>query len=107
MAMKHRPTKAELRAELERHVDDFIVQGGEIRAVPRGATGWGTPMAAKPDFAFERPKESRTPLPEVVASIEARKIKSAPPPKPRRRAPRKKALYDDFGELVRWVWVDE
>ncbi|HEY5717477.1 MAG TPA: hypothetical protein VIS52_03225 [Motiliproteus sp.] len=105
--MKHRPTKAELRAELERHIDDYLAQGGAINEVPRGASGWATPLAATPDFAFERPKESRTPLPEVVASIEARKIKPTPVAKSRRRAPRKKAIYDDFGELVRWVWVDE
>jgi len=105
--MKRRPTKAEIRAELENHVEDFLVHGGEIREVARGATGWGTPLAIKPDFAVERPKEPRTQVQDVVATIEARKIKSAPAPKPpRRRAPRKKALYDDFGELIRWVWVD-
>ncbi|WP_210398036.1 hypothetical protein [Motiliproteus sediminis] len=105
--MKHRPTKAELRESLQRDVEEFLTQGGEIAEVPRGATGWDNPLAAKPDFAFVGPRNERTPVQEVVAAIESRKSK---PPKPttrrQRQRPRKKAVYDDFGELIRWVWVD-
>ena len=106
--MKRRPSKAELRAELNRAMDEFLARGGEVREVPRGATGWENPLAAKPDFAFVGPRESRTPVNDVVASIESRKGKSTTPTaKPKRRAPRKKPVYDDFGEVIRWIWVNE
>jgi hypothetical protein len=27
--------------------------------------------------------------------------------KPKKRQPKKKMIYDDFGEPLRWEWVDE
>lgn len=105
--MKHRPTKAELRESLQRDVEEFLNHGGEIAEIPRGATGWENPLAAKPDFAFVGPRNERTPVQDVVATIESRKVKPARQAAPAgRRGPRKKAIYDDFGELIRWVWVD-
>jgi hypothetical protein len=45
-------------------------------------------------------------LPEVVAAIEARK-KPPLPQKPKKLRPRKKVILDDFGQPLRWEWVEE
>jgi hypothetical protein len=50
-------------------------------------------------------------VPEVVAAIEARR-KDKMSGKPQRKRsrlpqPRRKIIYDDFGEPVRRIWVDD
>jgi hypothetical protein len=44
----------------------------------------------------------------VVAAIEARKKhrKQAAAPKRASRQPKRRLVYDDFGEPLRWEWVD-
>jgi hypothetical protein len=43
-----------------------------------------------------------------VSALDSRKKKKAPP-KPAKvsKSPKKKIIYDDFGEPVREVWADE
>ena len=56
------------------------------------------------------PKSPRTPVPEVVAAIEARRLakKSRAPQRQRRLPhPRRKVIYDDFGEPLRRIWQEE
>ncbi|MCP5205953.1 MAG: hypothetical protein H7A01_02000 [Hahellaceae bacterium] len=106
--MKRRPTKAEIRAMLEEQVDDYLQKGGDMQQVANGISGRHDPSAPiKPNFiAFDQPKEGRTPVPEVVAAIDLRK-KPVKKPAPRRRSPKKRIIYDDFGEPLRWEWVEE
>ncbi len=105
--MKRPPTKKDIRQDLERQVQDYLREGGEITSVAQGTTGldnrrpWSHPFQAG---SGSEPRQERTPVPEVVAAIEARKHKHRPEPK--RRRPRKQWIYDDFGEPVRWVWKD-
>lgn len=106
--MKHVPSKKELQAELDKQVRDFVEHGGNIDQVERGQTGldrekpWVNPFKSTEG----EKSQSRTPVPEVVAAIDARK--SAPKkPKPKHRKPSKKWILDDFGEPVRWVWSDQ
>ena len=60
---------------------------------------------------FVEPRTSRTLVPEVVAAIEARRqtmLKRTPAPKRSRLPkPRRKIIYDDFGEPLRKVWVED
>ena len=59
---------------------------------------------------FLEPKSQRTLVPEVVAAIEARRQKKfsrKPARKGRIAQPRRKVIYDDFGEPLRRVWVDD
>ncbi len=105
--MKHIRSKKEIHAELQREVEAFISHGGNINQIEQGKSGlspdkpWINPFktsdGAKP--------QARTPLPDVVAAIDARK---GPKKKvhPKRRKPEKKWILDDFGEPVRWVWAD-
>lgn len=111
--LKKPVTKSDIRAELERETEQFLKGGGEVDNVPRGTSGKDANDA--PLFLnrrlFVEPRSDRTPVPEVVAAIEARrqeKLKRRPAPKRSRMPkPRKKIIYDDFGEPLRKVWVDE
>lgn len=111
--LKKPVSRADIRAELEREMEQFLNHGGEVDRVPRGTSGKNANDA--PLFLnrrlFVEPRGERTPVPEVVAAIEARrqaKLKRRPAPKRSRLPkPRKKIIYDDFGEPLRKVWVDE
>jgi len=108
--MKVPPTKAELRARLEQEMQQFLRGGGEIERVPTGLSGRepGDPPPRSPVELFSQPKSARTPIPEVIAALEARR---RPARKPRHhgreRKPRRKMLYDDFGEPLRLVWEED
>lgn len=114
--MKKLETKAELRAALERETSRFLARGGEVEAVPQGTSG-KDPLAAPLYLTrrlFLEPRSERTLVPEVVAAIEARRralLKrggtSAKTRNKRRNLPRRKVVYDDFGEPLRRIWVEE
>ncbi len=106
--MKALPTKAQIRHEMEQQLQDYLARGGQVISVARGVSGRidGNNQGSRP--FVEQSRDSRTPVVDVVATIEARKkTKSLPPSVNRTKRPRKKMLYDDFGEPLRWVWVDE
>ena len=94
-------------------MDRFLSRGGKVEEVPQGRSGKD---ASEPPLFLSRrlflePKTSRTHVPEVVAAIEERRkamLKRSPTPKRSRLPkPRKKVIYDDFGEPLRKVWVDD
>lgn len=110
--MEKPPSKAQLRRQIEWQVTDYIDRGGEVLNVPRGISG-REPNAGplpSPHLTPAAPRAERTYVPEVVAAIEARR---AQPPKTktlrgrRKSAPRKQFVYDDFGEPLRWHWVED
>lgn len=105
-------SKESLRLELEQATRQFLTGGGEVKSVPSGTSAWepGTrPPPSRP--LFTEPREERTPVNDVVATIEARreaqKQKRKPTRNRRDRRPRRRVIYDDFGEPLRHVWVDE
>lgn len=111
--VKKLPDKADLRADLDRETRRFLQEGGEVKSVPSGVSG-KDPLAPPLYLTrrlFSEPRAERTLIPEVVAAIEERRkalqnkrpaTKTANRPRPRR-----KTLYDDFGEPLRQIWVDE
>lgn len=101
-------TKADIRAEIEQQVADFLRQGGAVDEVERGISGHDNDNGPiKPDNnAFQQPRAERTYVPEVVAALEQRRKKMHEKPKPVKRRPRKKIIYDDFGEPLRWEWEE-
>lgn len=105
--MKPLKTKAQIRNEINRQIDDFLNSGGEVNEVPRGTSG---NLANENLFAkttSDSAPQTRTPVTEVVQALEARKkSKHAKPVTTRNRKPKKKLITDDFGEPVRWVWED-
>jgi hypothetical protein len=105
--MKPTKTKRELRNELEQQMRDFMHQGGAVNAVPQGLSGREDTRVPLASIFTGQGSEDRTPLPEVVSAIEARRksgIKSKSGYKPR---PKKKIILDDFGQPLRWEWVEE
>jgi hypothetical protein len=110
--MKKIITKKQIRLDLEQQVNEFLHQGGDVQQIKRGVSGRhpGDPPLKASNSFFSKAREERTYLPEVVAALEARrqeksgKTKAKPPTASK---PRKKMIYDDFGEPLRWEWVDE
>lgn len=111
--VKKLPTKEELRAQLEREVSSYLLDGGEVDEVPNGISGKdpSKPPVYLSGRLFNEPPASRTYVPEVIAAIEARRkdsLKRTPAKKSSRLPkPRSKVIYDDFGEPLRRVWVDD
>jgi hypothetical protein len=112
--VKKLPNKAELRAALEQETNRYLKSGGKVEQVPQGASGTD-PEKAQSFYSgalFSQPPSPRTFVPEVVAAIEKRRgqLKSKGRPVRKRSRlpnPRRKVVYDDFGEPIRKVWVDE
>ncbi|MBY4675109.1 hypothetical protein [Marinobacterium arenosum] len=107
----NRPTKAQLRHEHEQQIKEFLAHGGKIQQVKMGATGLVDGKYNTRNIQINPAKQQRTPIPEVVAAIDSRRgSRSKNRPKPvtsRHHQRRQKVIYDDFGEPLRTVWVDE
>lgn len=107
--MKPLISKADIRGDIDEQIADFLTKGGAIAEVERGLSGRVNPNGPlKPDNStFQQPKVGRTYVPEVIAAIDERrntKPAAKPTAKPKTK---KKIIYDDFGEPLRWVWVEE
>jgi len=111
--VKQLSDKAHIREELEREVNRFLNEGGAVNAIARGVSGQDRGDGSKPAHRFKtyepKPREERTYVPEVVAAIEARRKKGKDPAKLRPKKPKlvRKAIYDDFGEPIRYEWVEK
>ena len=110
--MTKRPSKRQIREQLNSDVEAFIQSGGELRQIEKGLSGLGHQVEAP--LAFEQKKE-RTPVDDVLKNIdskreqlkEERRLKSrynnSTTAATSHRA-KKKIIYDDFGEPLRVVW---
>ncbi|MFK7975791.1 MAG: hypothetical protein AB8C02_06620 [Halioglobus sp.] len=110
--MKKPTSKADIRETLQAQMDQFLQDGGSVNKIGQGISGQnpGDPPVFLNRRLFIEPKEKRTLVPEVVAAIEARrkeKFARKPARKGRRAQPRRKTIYDDFGEPLRRVWTDD
>jgi len=106
--MKPIKTKREIRQELDQQINEFLNHGGAVKEVPRGLSGRENGNAPLVSIFEGQGTENRTPLPDVVAAIEARRKPQAPIHKSLRKPrPRKKVILDDFGQPLRWEWVEE
>lgn len=99
------PKKSQIRSELEEQMQQYLKDGGEVKAIPQGHSGHTDNRNVFGNLGDNPPRQERTPLDEVVKNLDARKQPNAQQKKHRR--PRKKLITDDFGEPLRWVWVDE
>ncbi len=105
--MTRRPDKAQIRNEIDQQVREFVSRGGIISQVKQGETGLGVNASLNPNGFGDRPRDTRTPVTEAMASIEIRRKAKVSTHYQRPKRPRKKMLFDDFGEPLRWVWVEE
>lgn len=107
--MKKIPTKADVRKALQAEVQAFIASGGSVDQVPAGQSGKD---AAQPEHRtmreiFTGPKQERTPLDHVVAELQSRRHNNSTSKLKLTKRPKKKVIYDDFGEPIRTVWIEE
>ncbi|ROS04940.1 hypothetical protein EDC56_0457 [Sinobacterium caligoides] len=105
--MKKLPSKADIRADLDAQINAYLDGGGQVNHVQRGLSGridTSKPLSAN-SIGFEKPKDTRTSLGNVVSEIEARRSPAKEPASIKKRV-RKKIIYDDFGEPLRWVWEE-
>ena len=106
--MKPIKTKRQLRDELNQQVSEFLDHGGSVKEVPRGLSGREDARGPLVSIFDGQGGEDRTPGPEVVAAIEARRKPHPPLHKSNRKPrPRKRVILDDFGQPLRWEWVEE
>lgn len=105
--MKPLKTKAQIRSEIAQQVDSFLVDGGAVNEVPMGATGRDPGHCLPLPISFDKNQQSRTQVQDVISAIEERRGHKAPLKAQRRNKPRKKLIYDDFGQPLRWQWVEE
>lgn len=109
--MKKLPTKADIRDEMQKQIDDFLQRGGEVKNIAPGISGRhpGDGPLRGNNTVFEPRAEERTFVPEVVAALEERSKQlrnPTPAPKKNHSKPKKVPVYDDFGEILRWEWRD-
>jgi hypothetical protein len=107
-----RTSKRELRERLEQEVKDYLNQGGAVRSVARGESALVNGRYDEKPLAFEKPKEERTPVDELLKNIDhkrasMRKTTRASTKSSTVRKPKKKVIYDDFGEPLRVIWEDD
>jgi hypothetical protein len=102
-------SKHTLRRELRKKTQEFLGKGGEIKKCQQGETGEPTDQPrAKSVFVSPSPIKNRTYVNDVVAKIDERKRKSITKKLSKvAKRPKKKVIYDDFGDPLREVWVDE
>ncbi|MAS24557.1 MAG: hypothetical protein CMI08_13365 [Oceanospirillaceae bacterium] len=110
--MKKHRSKREIREQLDQEVQDFLDHGGSVRQVDRGETGLVDGRYNDRSLGFEKPREARTPLSDVMKTLDQRKEERRqnnrrPAAPTRAKKPRKKIIYDDFGEPLRVIWEDD
>ena len=104
--IKPTKTRRQLHQELEEQIQNYLESGGQVNEIPRGLSGRMDTNGPLVVLFEGNSNEDRTPLPDVVAAIEARK-KPPSPLKPKKSKPRKKVILDDFGQPLRWEWVED
>jgi hypothetical protein len=105
--MKPTKTKRELRDELQQQMSAYLNQGGAVNAVPQGLSGREDTRAPLASIFAGQSSEERTLLPGIVAAIEARRKPGIISKSTRKPRPKKKVILDDFGQPLRWEWVEE
>lgn len=105
--MNKRPSKNQVRDQISQEVEEFLRQGGEVKELERGVSGLVNGAYNDRSQGFEKPKEQRTPVDHLLRDIDQRRQqKHKPERKTPSRRPRKKIIYDDFGEPLRIIWED-
>ena len=105
--MRELISKAQKRALLEQEMEKYLAKGGAVEEVEQGISGRENPMKALLPVLFNEKILKRTDARAELKKVDARKHPNKRPPtikaKPRKKIP----VYDDFGEILRWVWNDE
>ncbi len=104
--MHKRPTKREIRQQMEQEISQYLTEGGEVKEFQRGESGLINGKLNDRSSGFGQGKQQRTPLNDVLNTVDERKKSGNTSPVDKPRRPHKKIIYDDFGEPIREVWVE-
>lgn len=91
---------------IEQQVVEFLRDGGEVDSIARGVSAHTDAGSPRPPSLFEGPSAPRTPVADVISSLEARRRSGRNGPAKNRKRPQRVPVYDDFGEVIRWVWQE-
>ncbi len=98
-------TKKDVREEMEREISQYLTSGVAIDEIQQGISGRENNSNLNQTIPFvEGEKQTRTPLTEEVKSLDERKNKKKSLTSSPVYRPKKRIIYDDFGEPVREVW---
>jgi hypothetical protein len=98
-------TKKDVREEMEREISQYLTGGGAIDEIQQGISGRENNSNLNQTIPFvEGEKQARTPLTEEVRSLDERKNKKKTAASSPLYRPKKRIIYDDFGEPVREIW---
>ena len=105
-------SKSEIRRHLKKQTSSFLARGGEVEIIPKGSSAHdiGEEPAWLKNRVFVDPATKRTPIPEVIKAMEERRLsmkKSKSEKKSCNTKSKQKIIYDDFGEPLRRIWIDE
>tara|TARA_E500000178_G_scaffold313842_2_gene331609 strand:- start:30968 stop:31297 length:330 start_codon:yes stop_codon:yes gene_type:complete len=103
-------SKKSIREDILAKTQDYLSNGGSIEKISLGESGPNTnEPRVRRVHEIEESSESKMFLNDVVAAVDARKEKTtkAKPLTQNNSRRYKKLIYDDFGEPLREVWVDE
>jgi hypothetical protein len=97
-------TKKEIRQELDDEVNRFLSKGGAIEDVKVGASGKELGANINNAIPLNGEKQTRTLLVNEINALDERKKAKLTQKKSEPHRPKKKVIYDDFGEPLREVW---
>ena len=103
--MKKIRTKSQIRKELDEQVSKYLKNGNSVNKIPKGL-GSDHVDEKKISWNSGNKKEDWTYLNDIVDNLEKRK-KQKSKKTIKKKKPKRKLIYDDFGEPLRWIWVDE
>jgi hypothetical protein len=104
--MTKRPTKREIRQQMNNEVEQYLIKGGAVQEFERGESGLVNGKIDERSTGFAQSKQERTPLTDALNAVDERKKSTTKASPTKTTRPRKKIIYDDFGEAIREVWVD-
>jgi len=103
--MQKPKSKASIRDDLNKEIEAFLNKGGEINDIQQGVSGKEIGDNINNAIPLNHEKQTRTLLTDEVNALDARKHdKKQTSPKPESRQPKKRIIYDDFGEPIREIW---
>lgn len=105
--MIKRPSKSEIRATLDDQIHDFLNHGGKIQEYDQGDSSLVDGRYERNQFVHGLPKQDRTPISNTLTVIDQRRSNHTVTPIKRKLSRVKKVIYDDFGEPLREVWVEQ
>ena len=97
-------SKQDIRKEIDKAISRYVQTGGKIEQVKQGISGCDDNTNLNQSIPLTQgQKQTRTLLNETVKAIDERKQKKKTPT-PKQLRPKKRIIYDDFGEAIREIW---